>query len=194
MFFPVFLAHVIAFGQAGDCAAFQRRSCRSSCHSCKEQKKNSERSRSYLRGQQGNCGPSNKRKSKCRGLWFDLSPLDDSEEQSILNYIDSSTALGFPARFDMIREKVMRLLRLRVESSASLGINWTKRFLDRYSDYRSRFPRHLDQERHWNTDRKVFEDWFSLVRRTMDKYGIATGDVYNMDEKGHLMGVAGNIR
>ena len=120
--------------------------------------------------------------------------LDDSEEQSILNYIDSSTALGFPARFDMIREKVMKLLRLRVESSASLGINWTKRFLDRYSDYRSRYPRHLDQERHWNTDRKVFEDWFSLVRRTMDKYGIATGDVYNMDEKGHLMGVAGNIR
>ena len=75
MFFPVFLAHVIAFGQAGDCAAFQRRSCRFSCHSCKEQKKNSERSRSYLWGQQGNCGPSNERKSKCRGVWSDSSPF-----------------------------------------------------------------------------------------------------------------------
>ena len=70
----------------------------------------------------------------------------------------------------MIREKVMKLLRLRV---ASLGINWTKRFLDRYSDYRPRFPRHLDQERHWNTDRKcsrigspLFEEqWTSMALR-----------------------------
>ena len=57
----------------------------------------------------------------------------------------------------------------------------------------SRFPCHLDQERHWNIDPEVFSNWFLLVEKTIMKYNIPIGNVFNMDEKKFLMGVAENI-
>ena len=62
------------------------------------------------------------------------------------------------------------------------------RFLSRHSDYKFRFPRH------WNTEPKVFEDWFNLYQKIMEEYEIVIGDVYNMDEKGYLMGMTGNVK
>lgn len=120
--------------------------------------------------------------------------LDESDELALLQFIDRYCQLGFPPRFEMIKDKAMKLLKLRNPSVPPIGIHWVTRFLNRHPDYKCKFPRHLDQERHWNTDPKVFEDWFNLYKKTMEKYGIAGGDVYNMDEKGHLMGIAGNIR
>ena len=66
--------------------------------------------------------------------------------------------------------------------------------LQRHPTYKARFPWHLDQERHMNSDPEVFQDWFDLYKEVLQQYGIVNGDQYNMDEKGHLMGVARNIR
>ena len=120
--------------------------------------------------------------------------LDEAEESALLQFIDRYCKLGFPPRYEMIREKAIKLRALRVKESKPIGLHWVNRFLTRYPEYKSRFPRHLEQERHWNTEAKVFEDWFKLYQKTMEEFGIATGDVYNMDEKGHLMGMAGNIK
>ena len=120
--------------------------------------------------------------------------LDEAEESALLQFIDRYCKLGFPPRYEMVRDKAMKLRALRVEDPNPIGLHWVSRFLNRYPDYKSRFPRHLDQERHWNTEPKVFEDWFKLYQQTMEEFHIATGDVYNMDEKGHLMGMAGNVK
>ena len=120
--------------------------------------------------------------------------LNETEELAILHFIDRWCQLGFPPRYDMIKNKVDKLLALRVPNPEPFGVNWVNRFLNRHSEYRSKFPRHLDQERYMNTSPKIFEQWFDLYQETVVSYGIANGDVYNMDEKGILMGVAGNIR
>ena len=93
----------------------------------------------------------------------------------------------------MIKKKILKLLSLRV-SNPNLEINWVHRFLQRHSEYKIKFFRHLDQDRFMNIDPKVFADWFALYKKTITKYNIAKHNVYNMNEKSFLMGVAKNVR
>jgi hypothetical protein len=90
----------------------------------------------------------------------------------------------------MIEEKVILLLQKREISNSQLKRQWRLRFLKRHSEYRTKFSRHLDQERHWSSDSAIFVQWFDLVRKTMIKYNIAFEDVYNMKEKKYIMSVS----
>ena len=115
--------------------------------------------------------------------------LTIAEEAALLRFVDDFVALGFPPKLTMLKEKAVLLLRER-GIDQSPGIHWHKRFLSRYPEYKSKFPRNLDQERHWNSEPVVISNWFDLCDRTCLKYSIATGDQYNMDEKGYMMGMA----
>ena len=118
--------------------------------------------------------------------------LNEVEEKALCKFIDDYTALGFPPRFHMIEQKAMLLIRLREPDSSPLGKNWLRRFLDRHPDYRGKFPRHLDQECHWNSNKDVFKAWFRLYHDTCQKYEISEDNQYNMDEKGYMM--AGHVK
>lgn len=126
----------------------------------------------------------------------DRQLLTVDEETAILRFIDNFAALGFPLRLHMLEEKaLLLLLRMRCKNPPkSLGHNWTTRFLHRHSEYRTKFPRHLNQSRHWNSAPEVFSNWLQLYRRTCDRYGIANGDQYNMDEKGYMMRIGGKVK
>lgn len=119
--------------------------------------------------------------------------LSEEEETSILRFVDQFTLLGFPPRLSTIREKVMLLLKNRGVDHI-LGENWTGKFLNRHPEFKLKFPRHLDQDRHFNSNAEVFANWFELYRKTCADFRIAEGDRYNMDEKGFLMGVGGEIQ
>lgn len=123
---------------------------------------------------------------------MDCQLLAPDEETAILTFVDSFIELGFPPRLAMLKEKAELILRNRGHN-VDLGRHWIDRFLARHSEYRAKFPRHLDQERHFNSDRDVFEKWFELFDKTCLKYSIANGDIYNMDEKGYMMGVSGKV-
>jgi hypothetical protein len=97
--------------------------------------------------------------------------------------------LRFSFRKYMIEEKVLLLLQKRRVSIFKLRTHWIDRFLIRHSEYRTKFSRHLDQERHWSSDSTIFVQWFDLVRKTMIKYNIASEDVYNINEKKYMMNV-----
>lgn len=119
--------------------------------------------------------------------------LTDVEEAAILRFVDRYAELGFPPTLEMVTEKAILLLRARgVEREP--GLNWSARFLNRHPAYKTRFPRHLDQARYWNSDPQVLSDWFKLYEKVCLRYGIANGDQYNMDEKGFMEGVSGNVR
>ena len=120
--------------------------------------------------------------------------LNEAEESALLHFIDRYCKLGFPPKYEMIRDKVMKLRALRIEDPEPIELHWVSRFLNRHSDYKSKFPRHLDQKRHWNTEPKIFENWFNLYQKIMKKFEIVIDDVYNMNEKGHLMRMTGNVK
>ncbi len=113
--------------------------------------------------------------------------LFEQEKTIILRFVDEFIALRFSLRKYMIEEKVSLLLRKRRVSISKLEEHWIKRFLRRHSLYRTKFSRHLFQERHWSSDSIVFVQWFDLMRKTMIKYNIAIEDVYNMNEKKYMM-------
>ncbi len=131
-----------------------------------------------------------KEKRTMKDFSKDRQLLSDQEETVILRFVDQFIELRFSLRLYMIEKKVILLLQKREISNLKLRGHWIKRILKRHSEYRTKFSRHLDQERHWSSDSAVFVQWFDLVKKTMIKDDIATEDVYNMNEKRYMMSVS----
>ncbi|KAL0938518.1 fot5 transposase [Colletotrichum truncatum] len=101
--------------------------------------------------------------------------LSDLEEKTIVEYILDLDARSFPPRLSGVEEMANRLLAER--DAPPVGKRWASNFVKRQPQLRTRFFR------------KVIRGWFSLVKNTIAKYGIADADIYNFDETGFMMGV-----
>ena len=115
--------------------------------------------------------------------------LNKAEKSAFLQFIDKYCKLDFSSKYEMIKDKIMKLRALRVENFKSIEFHWVSRFLNRHSDYKFRFSRYLNQKRHWNTEFNIFENWFKLYKQTIEKFHIVIDDVYNMNEKNYLIKV-----
>jgi hypothetical protein len=80
--------------------------------------------------------------SKNRQLLF------DQEEKILLEFVNQFIELRFLFRIYMIEEKILFLLQKRRISNLKLRQHWSRRFLKRHSEYRTKFSRHFDQKRH----------------------------------------------
>lgn len=56
-------------------------------------------------------------------------------------------------------------------------------------ELKSKCNRRYDHQRALCEDPAVIGDWFKLVQRTVEKYGITDQDMFNFDETGFQMGV-----
>ena len=121
--------------------------------------------------------------------------LTIDEDGALIQLINHYAETGFPLRLQSLRAVVtiVRDTRVPAPPPHQVGKNWVRRFLKRHPEVVTTFPRHLDQDRRFNTDPEVAEKWFELVDHTVRKYGIPTGNMFNMDEKGFMLGVAGKI-
>jgi cell division protein ZapA (FtsZ GTPase activity inhibitor) len=124
---------------------------------------------------------------------FTLQLLVFHEETIILEFVDRFIELDFFFRLFMLREKVELILRER-EIESNLKRHWFNRFLIRHLEYRSKFFRHLDQKRHFNSDSIVLQQWFELFRKTCDHYHISCENIYNMNEKNFMMRMKDIVR
>lgn len=70
-----------------------------------------------------------------------------------------------------------------------VGPQWYKRFLYRHPDLKAVQSRSLDYDRAKANDPTSILEYFQLVKDTMEKYRIKTKRVFNMDEKGFLIGL-----
>ena len=75
-----------------------------------------------------------------------------------------------------------------------LGIHWTDAFLQRYPILKSKFISGLDKEPALAQDPSIVKAWFQLFEHTVSKYNIHLNDIYNMDEKGIIMGDIGKVK
>ncbi len=115
------------------------------------------------------------------------------EEKTILEFVNRFIELSFLFRIFMLKAKAELILRER-EQNTNLRRHWITRFLIRHSEYRTKFFRHFDQERHFNSDRIVFERWFELIRKTCVEYEIDCENIYNMNEKSYMMRMKDTIK
>ena len=67
--------------------------------------------------------------------------------------------------------------------------NQTTNFIKRRTEIKAKFGRKYDYKRAKCEDPKIIQEWFSLVRNVVAKYGILEQDIYNFDEAGFAMGV-----
>ncbi|KAL0929782.1 transposase [Colletotrichum truncatum] len=113
--------------------------------------------------------------------------LSDLEEKTVVEYILDLDARSFPPRLSGVEEMANRLLAER--DAPPVGKRWASNFVKRQPQLRTRFFRKYDYKRAQCEDPEVIRGWFSLVKNTIAKYGIADADIYNFDETGFMMGV-----
>ena len=75
-------------------------------------------------------------------------------------------------------------------SPLSLGKNWISRFLKRHPDLVLKLSTRLERQRAYANDSDVLRDYFSKLGRIIRAHGLRDFQIYNMDEKGFVMGLA----
>ena len=74
--------------------------------------------------------------------------------------------------------------------TGELGINWQGAFFKRWPQIKTKFVSAKDYKRFLAEDYDSFEHWFQLYKREKTANNVADCDVWNLDEKGVMLGVA----
>lgn len=77
----------------------------------------------------------------------------------------------------------------------AVGKLWSSRFVARHKDILdSRYLNTLDLARHKADSRESYKQYFDIIREKIEEYGITADNIYNMDEKGFMIGVCQKTR
>jgi hypothetical protein len=128
-----------------------------------------------------------------KGATEKLQKLTLFEESVIESYCNTLYGWGWPARIQQIRRMAVELLKDKGDTR-DLGKNWHLSFLQRHPDLKSMISSPRSVDRIVAQDRGTFIRWFNLFLEQKEKYHVHEDDVYNMDEKGVALGVAGKQR
>jgi hypothetical protein len=131
--------------------------------------------------------------------------LSSTEEEALVQWIDSMDQRGMSPSFSYIRQMADLLIFERGSmvladasvldaSTATVGENWVRRFLNRHDELKSRYNRKYDYQRALCEDPAIISPYFERVRKTIESYGIPDDDIYNFDETGFQMGVASTAK
>ncbi|EOA85915.1 uncharacterized protein SETTUDRAFT_78617, partial [Exserohilum turcica Et28A] len=76
-----------------------------------------------------------------------------------------------------------------------VGVHWASRFVQRYPDQLiSKWAVGIDNCRHKADSRSKYSLYFSLLRNKINQYHVEARHIYNMDEKGFMLGVVNRSR
>lgn len=120
------------------------------------------------------------------------SKLQKTEDEAIIQYTKKLDARGFAPTLGYLRVMANELLAVR--DGGQVGENWATNFVRRKPELKSRLSRPRDHQRVLCSDSRVISPWFNLVQNMKAKYGIQNEDIYNFDETGFTMGVAGSVK
>ena len=104
-------------------------------------------------------------------------------------------ASGFPPRLDLFKGMAAHLAQKRADeeddpSLAILGQNWLRGFLNRHLELSTRFSINFDKQRSLASNSKLIKPYFTKLESLLCKYKFKPHNMYNMDEKGFLLGVS----
>jgi hypothetical protein len=119
-----------------------------------------------------------------------LTPL---EEKVLAHWISYSFGQGWPPRVAQLRIFGEELLRDRGDT-VPLSLAWTRGFLCRHPHLRSKFVSIRDRKRVKAQDPEIISDWFRLFKEQKETYQVHDDDVYNLDEKGVIIGMANKLK
>ena len=124
-------------------------------------------------------GGAQSHQTKCQNQGL-LSP---AQEKTLVQYINKLTDRGIPPTPAMILNFVHNIVGKRP------GKSWSYRFCKRWTSVLdSRYLTTLDAARYKADSRRSYELYFELVQSKIQQYEIKAHNMYNMDEKGFLIG------
>jgi hypothetical protein len=110
--------------------------------------------------------------------------LHPQQEKELLRYIERLTRQGLPPTRPMIRRFASDI------AKKELGKGWVDRFIQRYQvDLISRWATGIDRVRHQADSGLKYKLYFDLLIDKVNQYDIEPCNIYNMDEKGFMLGV-----
>jgi hypothetical protein len=115
--------------------------------------------------------------------------LNDIQTKELLLYIDALTARGLPPTRQMIWNFASDI------AGRPAGKSWADRFIKRHDiDLVSRWASGMDTQRKKADSAFKYTLYFELLRRKIEQYNVDPRHVYNMDEKGFLIGVLSRMK
>jgi hypothetical protein len=115
--------------------------------------------------------------------------LTEQQEEVLLEHINDLTLRGFPPAPRHIKALASRI------SGKTPGKNWVSNFKRRHADQiASDFLDPLDSSRNSADSWLKVKKYFDLLQKKWEKYQFEPQNVYNMDEKGFLIGVTQKSR
>jgi len=143
----------------------------------------------------------------CQQSQISSRKLRQTEEAALVQWIKSLDDRGMSPTIGYIRQMADLLLRERgspvlldtsvtetVDKTNTVGEKWTRRFLNRQLDLKSKYLRKYDYQRALCEDPEKVLAWLQRVQNTVESNGILNCDIYNFDETGFQMGVASTAK
>ena len=110
--------------------------------------------------------------------------LSQQQEKSLVKYINELTTRGLPPTPAMLCQFAFDI------AGVHPGKSWSQRFRKRWSHtLQSRYLSNFDASRKKADVLASYEVYFTLVEEKIQQYDIQPSNMYNMDEKGFLIGV-----
>jgi len=115
--------------------------------------------------------------------------LNNQQERSLIDYIDElsrGSAAPTPAMVTAFASQI---------AGRAPGHCWVSRFVNRHrSELDSTYLNNLDLERHHADSVYSHEVYYNTVNQKIQQYQISEDNIYNMDEKGFLLGRLNEVR
>ena len=123
----------------------------------------------------------------------DYQALTPGIEKALEQWVDTWGEHGFPPRLDLFKAVAAQLAERRAEeegnpSLAELGSTWLRGFLNRHPTFSTKFSVTLDRQRALASNPTLIKDYFQKFGKVLKKYVFKPENMYNMDEKGFLLG------
>ena len=96
-------------------------------------------------------------------------------------------ASGFPPRLDLFKAVAARLV--SDDGGPQLGITQLRRFLNRHPEHPTKFASGLNRQRALSSMLEPIKGYFRKLQTLIRKYKFLPYNMYNMDEKGFLLGL-----
>jgi hypothetical protein len=109
--------------------------------------------------------------------------LNDIQSKSLIKYINDLTERGLPPTVTMVRNIAAGI------AGRLPGVNWASRWIQaNKNEIKSAYLTPIDKARKKADSALYYSLYFELIGQKMTQYNILPENMYNMDEKGFLIG------
>ena len=119
--------------------------------------------------------------------------LSSTQEDILVKWALFQDDMGIPPRQELLKEKAEAILHLN-NPDVRIGKRWVDRFMKCHPELQSRFSQRLDCQRAAAGNPKLMERHFSIFQKAVRDYKVETMNIWNMDEKGFLLGIANKVK